>query len=365
VGSGLAVNLSMLMARPTGISTYALNLFPELRTLEPTLLMADGPRDRLGNQLDRFRCAPVPGGMTSEQGSLGHCRRLLWTQTCLPSLYRKLDSNLLFSPVPEAPLWSGCRTVVMAHDLIPLRFPKRRSPLSAYFRLIVPQVLAQATHIICNSESTARDVHQFFGVPAAKLSPIPLAYDADHFRPLGLPRGNYLLYLGRPDPYKNLDRLLQAFAQVQGKLGCELWICGSQDPRYTPALRRLIRHLGIEAQVKIIDYLPYGELPRVIGQAIGLVFPSLWEGFGLPVLEAMACGTPVITSNLSSLPEVTGDAALLVDPYRVEALAAAMVALVTEPGLQAQLQATSLARAAQFSWRATGRATAAILGGLL
>jgi glycosyltransferase involved in cell wall biosynthesis len=355
----------MLMARPTGISTYALNLFPELRNLEPTLLMADGPRDRLEGQLDRFRCAPVPGGMTSEQGSLGHCRRLVWTQANLPRLYRKLNSNLLFSPVPEAPLWSGCRSVVMVHDLIPLRFPKRRSPLSAYFRWVVPQVVAQATHIVCNSESTARDVHQFFGVPAAKLSPIPLAYDAAQFRPLGLPRKNYLLYLGRPDPYKNLDRLLQAFAQVQAKLDCELWICGSQDPRYTPALGRQIRELNLEARVKLIDYVPYGELPRLIGEAIGLVFPSLWEGFGLPVLEAMACGTPVITSNLSSLPEVTGDAALLVDPYRVEALASAMVALVTEPGLQGELQAASLARAEQFSWQKTGRATAEILGGLL
>jgi glycosyltransferase involved in cell wall biosynthesis len=355
----------MLMARPTGISTYALNLFPELAALEPTLLIADGPRDRLGAQLDRFRKAPVPSGMTAEQGSWGHGRRLFWTQTCLPSLYRKLDSDLLFSPVPEAPLWSGCRSVVMAHDLIPLRFPKRRSPLSAYFRLVVPQVLAQATHIICNSESTARDIHQFFGVPAAKLSPIPLAYDAAHFRPLDLPRGNYLLYLGRPDPYKNLDRLLQSFAQVQAKLSCELWICGSQDPRYTPALRRQIRELGLEAQVKLIDYVPYAELPRLINGAIGLVFPSLWEGFGLPVLEAMACGTPVITSNLSSLPEVTGDAALLVNPYRVEELAEAMLTLVQDSGLQEKLRSASLARAKLFSWQRTGEATAAILGGLM
>jgi glycosyltransferase involved in cell wall biosynthesis len=354
----------MLMARPTGISTYALNLFPELRKLDPTLLIADGPRDRLGAQVDPFGSLQVPGGMTSEQGSLGHCRRLLWTQANLPRLYRKLDSNLLFSPVPEAPLWAGCRTVVMVHDLIPLRFPKRRSPLSAYFRWVVPQVVAQATHIVCNSESTARDVHRFFGVPAAKVSPIPLAYDATHFRPLGLPRKNYFLYLGRPDPYKNLDRLLQAFAQVQGRLGCELWICGSQDPRYTPALRRQIRELNLDAWVKLIDYVPYGELPRLIGEAIGLVFPSLWEGFGLPVLESMACGTPVITSNLSSLPEVTGDAALLVDPYRVEALASAMVALLEEPGLRGQLQGLSLARAAQFSWQKTGQATAEILAGL-
>lgn len=355
----------MLMARPTGISTYALNLFPELQALDPALLIAPDTRNRLGAQVDSFRCHPAPGGMTSEQGTVGHCRRLFWTQAYLPSLYRKLGTDLLFSPVPEAPLWSGCRTVVMVHDLIPLRFASRRSPLSAYFRWVVPQVVAQATHIVCNSESTARDVHKFFGVPAAKLSPIPLAYDRSHFRPLDLPRQNYLLYLGRPDPYKNLDRLLQAFAQVQRNLDCELWICGSQDPRYTPALRRQIHDLNLGAQVKLIDYVPYAELPRLLNQAIGLVFPSLWEGFGLPVLEAMACGTPVITSNLSSLPEVTGDAALLIDPYRVDELAQAMLALVRESGLQDKLRLAGLARATLFSWQRTGQGTAEILGRLL
>ena len=249
----------------------------------------------------------------------------------------------------------------MAHDLIPLRFPQRISPLKLYSRYYVPQVLNQAEHIICNSVATANDITNFLNIPSRKITPILLAYDDEHFRFLNLPTQNYFLYIGRSDPYKNLQRLIAAFAAITPQSDVELWIAGAGDRRYTPGLQAQIQELGISARVKWLNYVPYAELPRLINQAIALVFPSLWEGFGLPVLEGMACGTPVITSNLASLPEVAGDAALLVNPYSVEAIREAMQMLVNDPTVRSQLRERGLARAAQFSWAKTGQATVEVL----
>lgn len=349
----VTINLAFLPVKPTGLATYAINLLPALKQLHPTLLVAQSQAG--------FDCLPVPAGMTHEQGRKGHFSRIRWTQWQLPKLYRQVRSPLLFSPIPEAPLFSNCRFVVTVHDLIPLRFFRKFTPLWTYQRYYMPQVLQQAEHIITNSQATAQDVIDFFQIPAHKLTPIPLAHDRDNFRPLNLPTRNYFLYLGRNDPYKNLHGLVDAFAQLPHRSDYELWFAGPADDRYQPALTAHIAELGLTPQVKFLSYVPYAELPVIINQAIALVLPSLWEGFGLPVLEAMACGTPVITSNLSSLPEVTGDAAILVDPRNPRAIAEAMQQIAIDSDLRASLQTASLQRAAQFSWAKTGDDTIQVL----
>ncbi len=353
MASPVSINLAFLPLKPTGLATYAINLLPYLRSLDPVVFAA---RPQAG-----FAVQSVPATLTHEQGRKGHFSRLVWTQFQLPSMYRQARSPLLFSPIPEAPLWSGCRFVVTVHDLIPLRFFKPYTPLWTYQRYYLPLVLQQAAHILCNSQATATDVMDFFQIPARKLTPIPLAHDEQHFRPLHLPPRNYFLYLGRNDPYKNLGRVVAAFAQLPQRADYELWIAGPMDDRYTPALTAQIEELGLGAQIKFLSYVPYAELPTVINQAIALVMPSLWEGFGLPVLEAMACGTPVITSNLSSLPEVAGEAALLVNPDDTAAIAQAMQRLLQDPSLRSHLQTAGLYRARQFSWAKTGQTTVELL----
>lgn len=339
-----------------------MNVLPELPLPDITVLAPQSLAPQL-SLLDtrRYTYQPIVDTMTAEQGKWGHLRRLLWTQFQLPQHYRDRQAALLFSPVPEAPLWAGCRSVVMVHDLIPLRFPHWTSPLTPYFQYYVPRVLAQAQHIVCNSRATADEVITTYGLSPRHLTPIPLAHDTAHFRHLDLPTRNYFVYLGRSDPHKNVSRLLSAFAAVQPLGAYELWIVGPNDARYTPALMTQATELNIAPQVKWLDYVPYAELPRLLNQAIALVFPSLWEGFGLPVLEAMACGTPVITSNLSALPDVAGDAALLVNPYQVAEIAAAMQLVAKDEAARSHLRQAGLARARQFSWAKTGQATAEVL----
>lgn len=354
------VNLAFVGQKPTGLATYAINLIPHLPVQDLTLLASASFLPRLPAERAYFE---VPANLTYEQGKLGHFRRLAWTQGRLPQICTHLKADLLFAPVPELPLGLRCPAVVMVHDLIPLRFPSRTSPLTYYFRYYVPQVLRQARHILCNSEATARDLAEFFQVPLAKITAIPLAHDADHFRPVdsALSDRPYFVYVGRHDPYKNLGRLIAAFADLPNRRDYELWIAGSADPRFTPLLQAQVDEWGLTNQVKFLDYVAYADLPALLSGAIAMVYPSLWEGFGFPVLEAMACGTPVITSNLSSLPEVAGDATILVNPENTAEITATMQALATTPALRSTLSAAGLARASQFSWDRTGIQTAAVL----
>ena len=351
----LLINLAVLFDKPTGIATYAQNAIESLDSLNPTLLSA--------RTFDNFKRYAIAANMTPEEGIKGHFRRLLWTQFELPKIYRQLKADLIYSPIPEAPLYSQSRYIVMAHDLIPLRFPRRTSPLTNYFRYVVPLVLQQAEHIICNSQATAKDLNDFYGISANKITPILLGYDPDNFYPRKTSAyfdRPYFLYLGRQDPYKNLAGLIDAFAAIDSQ-DYYLAIAGSSDPRFTPQLQQRALELGIGDRVFWLDYLDYQELPIIISGAIALVFPTFWEGFGLPVLEAMACGTPVITSNLASLPEITENAAILIDPYNKAAITSAMRDLARDRSMRSQLSQLSIQQAQKFSWAKTGEATKEVL----
>lgn len=355
----LIVNLSFLSQRPTGHTVYAQNVIPHLRSLNPSILLSEASLPDWQTQHPDLDLQSAPSNLNPDYGKNGHIRRLLWTQFRLPQRYRKQSGRLLFSPIPEIPLWSRIPSVITLYDFIPYRFFKPRTPLYRYYQHYVPRVLNQAKHIICISEATANDAMEFCGIDAKKLSIIPLAYDDQNFQFLDLPTQNYVLYLGRPDIYKNLDRALRAFAQVPNHQDYEFWIAGPNDPRYTPIIEGLAWDLGI--RIKILDYVPYRELPILINRAIALIFPSLWEGFGLPILEAMACGTPVITSNTSSMPEVAGDAAILVNPIDVQEIAKAIGSVIHHPNIRQDLRDRGLQRVKQFSWITTGQMTADVL----
>lgn len=353
--SSLIVNLSALLKKPTGISVYAKNIASCFRELDP-IFCATSP-------VDNFKFQPIPQGLSPQFGVRGHLKRLWWLQYKMPRHYHSCASRLIFSPLPEAPLYSSCRFIVTVHDLIPLRFTRQfSSHLVGYFRYYVRRVALQAEHLLCDSVATANDLIKFYGIPASKITPVLLAYDQEHFQPCQQELKNYFLYIGRQDPHKNLSRLIAAFQSVhQRNRDLELWLVGPTDKRYTPILMEQAQAAGVQNNVRFLDYVAYDDLPKLISEAIALVFPSLWEGFGLPPLEAMACATPVITSQLASLPEVVGDAALLIDPYRVDALADTMSMLANDSQLQRTLRAAGLSRAQEFSWDKTGQQTVEVL----
>ena len=167
----------MLVEKPTGITNYINNIIPYFASLPYTSLLAE-KYSNSKYQNPYF----ISEKLSPDCGSKGHFLRLKWTQFNLPNISRQLDSNLLFSPVPEMPLFSKCKSIIMVHDLIPLRFPKKKSPLTPYFRYYIPQVCRQAEHIICNSQATADDIINYFQISAQKITPIYLGYNQEKFR---------------------------------------------------------------------------------------------------------------------------------------------------------------------------------------
>ena len=338
-------NGSYLGRRPTGIGVVARDLVAALDPAEVPLL------EPLGG--DRPGSLPIPDNLGPEHGRAGHLRRLLWTQNQLPGLLRRHEAPLLLSPLPEAPLLRGVRSLVLAHDLLPLRYPQL-TPLLAYHLVYVPLVLHRAVRVLCNSEATAREVHGRLGVPSRRLVPIRLGFDPGLLRPLGLTREPFFLVLGRHDPHKNLARLLRAFAAVPDPDGqLRLKLVGPQDPRYTPKLQALAAELGIAHRIDWIAWVSDPERLELLNRCRALVLVSLWEGFGLPALEGLACGAPVIAARAGALPEVVGDAGLLVDPRNPGEIAAALQAVERDAGLAERLAEAGPARAAQFRWSDT------------
>ena len=347
----LLLNYRPVLRQPTGIGVYANGVLPALQGLEHTL---------------------IPGG--GEGGAKERLQRLAWSQARLPERARQAGASLIFTPAPEGYL--GRQTipqVVMVHDLRPISQPER-SLQSLYFRAWVPPLLRSCQRVITNSQFTAAEIERHTGLAASRISVIPLGYDDQLFRPAspGSPnqpppvlaglRGPYLLHLGQAYPHKNLERLIRAFAQVApDHPDLSLVLAGKPHASETPRLQGLVEALGLQSRIRFVAYVPYEQLGDLYRGALALAYPSLWEGFGLPVLEAMACGTPVLTSFGSGTEEVAGDAALLVNPTDTVAIAEALAALASQPQLGAELRRRGLLRAAGFSWMRTGEATRQLL----
>lgn len=298
-------------------------------------------------------------------------RRIAWEQTRLASLAQGLD--LLHGLAFAVPLAAGCPTVITVHDLSFLRFPEAfRRFNRVYLTWVTRFSTRRAGRVIAVSESTRRDVIALCRVPAERVVAVPNGVDeqycpaepaavAEFRRRQGLPE-RFMLYLGTLEPRKNLETLVAAYARWRSYAGSgapKLIIAGGKGWFFETIFAR-VAELGLTGDVLFPGYVPAAELPWWYRAAELFVYPSRFEGFGLPVLEAMACGTPVITTTASSLPEVAGDAALLVAPDDTDALTAALERLMGDPALRAGLREAGLRQAARFSWSRTAAETAQV-----
>ncbi len=333
-------NGSYLGKKPTGIGVVAKEL---IKALDPNRFPLLDP---LGGS--REGSISIPNDLMPECGRMGHIRRLMWTQKKLPNLLKKTDAKFLLSPLPEAPIFVGCRSVVLAHDLLPLRYPQL-TPLLAYHLIYVPIVLHNAEIILCNSVATAKEVHSRLKVPIKKIVTIPLGFDQGNLYPLGIEREAFFLVLGRHDPHKNLGRVLKAFALFKSG-DMQLWFVGPHDYRYTPRLKALAEELRIADRVRWIPWVSDKERLQLLNKCQALVIASLWEGFGLPALEAMACNTPVIASNAGALPEVVADGGILVDPINITEIFEAMREVLLDGSLRERLISNGKERLKIYRW---------------
>lgn len=353
--------------RPTGIGRYALELLRALAKLpgRAEIVLLTTERDPSATAAFGFESHALPG-----------CRRLpalLTVGNLVVSLAAsRYRLDLVHDPNGIAPFLgpSGrARRVVMIHDACPRVCPDEHNRLDTWrYRALLPRAAENADLVLTNSAHSRQDLERYLDITSTRSRVIPGGVD-ERFRPI--PAGDkrdevlagygirrpYLLYLGAVNGRKNIPRLLMAFAQVHPRHpGLTLVIAGSRQWGATP-IDVTRRRLELGDRVHFPGYVDDADLPALYSGAEAFVFPSLYEGFGLPVLEAMACGTPTITSRTSSIPEVAGDAAILVDPLDVDAIAEAMERVLGDPEMASRLRARGLDRAGQFTWESAARKT--------
>ena len=330
----LLLNYRPVLDQPTGIGVYANGVLPAF------------------NQFDHVM---VPGG--GPGGGKERLKRLAWSQFQLPDLAKKCKADLIFTPAPEGYLGKQVvPQVVMVHDLRPLTHPDR-SGQSLYFRHWVPPLLKQCRHILTNSEFSALEIQRACSIDASKITVIPLGFDAEHFSPANdyqlRHHRPYFLHVGQAYPHKNLQNLIQAFSNLAEKLpDIDLILVGKAHPKETDKHRILVNQLGLHQRVSFRNYVSYQDLPDYYRGALALVYPSYWEGFGLPILEAFGCGTRVVTTDGSGMQEVSGDHSVLVDPYDLNSLEKAMIE-VTQASDIDSLKHARINHARSFTWSRT------------
>ncbi len=369
----VALNSYFWGSHSTGSGQYLHNLLPNLADLQPTTSYV-----LLGPAGDGTRPADVPGHpqalRTPFDRSNADLAKVWFEQVSFPRACRQVGANVAHVPYFAAPLLPTVPTVVTIHDVIPLLLPAYRASRAAraYFALVARSA-RRASLVITDSEASARDIVRLLRVPRERLRVIYLAADAA-FRPvppeardgvlrrLGLPN-EYLLYLGGYDTRKNVILLLEAFARSRERLhGLPLVLAGrlpERDSPFVPDPRPVIARLGIENLVILPGWVDEADKPALYSAATAFVFPSAYEGFGLPVLEALSCGTPAIIAAGSSLEEVAGPGGLVVPSGDAAALSGALEMLATDGALRAGLSEAGLQQAQRFSWKRTAAQTLA------
>ena len=375
----VAINAWFWNSPTTGSGQYTRRLVEHLAAVAPeleiVLVMPEGPISNLQSPISnlQFRLTANRYRLTSALG------KVWFEQVAFPRACRRLEADVAHVPYWAPPIRPSIPTVVTIHDLIPLLLREYRGgPLVRLYSALVSTAAQNSALVLTDSEASRQDIVTHLGLPAERVHVVYLAADERYTPEPSLFPGEkpgfaektwfqkrYVLYLGGFDVRKNVTTVLQTYRWAGPAIGeeCPLVIAGrlpERDTSFTPDPRRLAREQGIDERfVRFIGFVDEADKPALYRGAAAFIFPSRYEGFGLPPLEALACGTPVVGSGISSIPEIVGDAGVLLPPDDAEGMAGALIQLATDEGFRAELSRRALAQAARFSWERTARETLA------
>ncbi len=353
----IALDVSPLVRNRAGIGTYVLHLLTALVRVAPE------------HEYLLYTPQPLPEDRSAVFGVHPHVR-IVRCPSFLMRLRARWDRVDLFHGLNfKLRGWGRYGGIVTIYDLALDRLPLPSRKVLGQKRsfLRTGRTARRASRVMTISENSARDIMELYGVPRERVAIVSPAVGAE-FYPVGDPaagaavkakygirRGRFVLSGGGAEPRKNIALLIEAFGRAKGlRESVNLVVVGGMD-RGAEAIRAAVRRAGLEAAVIFPGYVPLGDLLALYAHCALFVFPSLYEGFGMPALEAMACGAPVVCSNAAALPEVVGDAALLIDPTDVEAMASAMMQVVEDGGLREDLRRRGALRAKAYSWERSAR----------
>lgn len=365
----IGINAALLKKENLGVENYTFELLGNLSKIDTKneyIVFLSSPPESLG--LERkdnliFEVSSLP--------ALGSSARIVWEQAFLPFGTRKHKLNVFHNPdhmLPVFPL--SCPSIITVHDLAFLKFPETFFFGKRFYKQNITKLtIKKAKAIISVSENTKRDIVDLFGIPKERIYVIPEGISPD-FKQISdkssldkvrqkydLP-DRYILNVGALEPRKNIPLLLHAYSRLVLNKGIRepLVIAGSKGWLFD-SIFDTVRELKLEEKVKFLGYVPKDDLPFLYNLAHVFVYPSLYEGFGFPPLEAMACGTPVITSNTSSFPETVGDSGIMVDPHDSQGFADAIFRVISNDSLRKDLISRGFERAQRFSWEDCARKT--------
>ena len=352
---------------PTGVEEYSRRVIEHMVRLAPDMRFRLYTRTKPSGSEDFLA---YPGGAGSDTPDNVEWKVMpfprLWTHIRLSWEMAFRSPDVLFVPSHVIPLVHPRASFVTVHDLGYLWFPHAHTSFQRlYLDLSTRWNVSVSRKVFAVSNATANDLVERYGVDRSKISVVsPGANERiervgrDERRPVlekyGLEDGRYVLYLGTIQPRKNLKRLIEAFARLPAREGIKLVIAGKKGWK-TAGITRVATQLGLEDGISFTGYVPEEDKAALISGALVFAFVSLYEGFGFPVLEAQACGTPVLSSNTSSLPEVAGDGALFVDPTSVDDIADGLRRLIEDRALRADLTARGRENVKRFSWDETAK----------
>lgn len=365
------MNGSMLDGHPTGLGVYSFNLINSLSNLctvdhydnitvfTPTSLFLSG----------NLHITKLPDLLlSSKYGKLAALTRFFWNTFIYPFQAQKFD--ILISPTTHGSFFLK-NQILTIHDLLSLRFKNISPHQRFYYKFLLPYLVSRAKFIIAISETTKNDIIHFLKCPEEKIHVIHNGYDENVYHPINYNQQliekkygfvNYFLAVGPTYAHKNFEKLITAYNKLSPveKIQNPLIIAGGKNP-YLKNLKELVTCLRLTKHVHFLDYVPENLMPSLYREAFALIFPSLYEGFGMPPLEAMACGCPVITSSTSSLPEVCGNAVLYIDPAREDSITTAIRKLTNDSRLYDELKTKGLLQAKKFSWNKTAQTLKTLL----
>lgn len=347
----IVINSSILNKSPSGLGVYAKNVIQELYKLNENVRVLS-PVEIPGVEVEKINKYVTPS-----YRRIGGLVRLIWTQIVLPFKVKKDD--LIYHPFQYLSLFSRAKQIITIHDFIPLLYPEVAEHQNKYYKYLMPILLKKAEKIVCISENTKSDLLNHYKVDESKVTVIYNGYDSKLFNIKNVDKNilkkyyidyNYMILVGAAYPHKNLELALEAIKEMDNC--CKLIIVG-KDSKYILKLKKITEDLKIEDKVNFIGYVPDEDLPTLYHYSKCFIYPTLYEGFGLPILEAMACGTAVLCSNNSSLPEVYGEGALTFKNNDKRDLREKMSLIMEDENLRQALIDKSFDNIKRFSWQKT------------
>lgn len=349
----IGVNATFLNEKPTGVGIFTREVSTRLSALKKnTIVFTSVSFDTVQD----IHIKKTPAGIRGSLKLLNNLSRLIYNNTVLPAMVKKHGVNLLYCPIMEFPFVPLSPLIVTVHDLHPFYFPEQFGLAGSYFKFSLKLLPRFARRVTVPSNFVKRELLRVVKIRSDIIDVVPLGYDSAIFKPHGDElkqdflksygiRGPFILFVGSLFPYKNIKTLIKAFLDIKNSIPHSLVIIGKKELS--------VEYLHEDERILYLDYVRVEKIPEFYSYADMLVHPSLVEGFGMTILEAMACGTPVIASNGGSLPEVVGDGGILFDPTDSQALGEIILKVINNESLRKELIEKGLIQVKKFSWDRT------------